>query len=322
MKLAFTICSNNYLALAITLGDSLVKHNPEVNFIIGLVDKKDTSSILFKEIKYEVLEIDKIINGEVLTKMVRNYNIIELNTAVKPFLFKHFFDLKTNYESIIYFDPDIEIFGSLNDLFVKQGKYNFIVTPHITSSSDGKMTPDDRNFIRTGIFNLGFLSMTRSKDANDFIEWWISKMIGGGAKSNVYFGLFYDQLWVNMIVAFFDSVLIERSVGYNCAPWNLHERILSEREGIYFVNDKYPLIFFHFSSFRINIPNFISAHVKCNLNDRNDLRKLYENYKHTLLGNGYEAFNKIKCFYKTRKIKSFIYYIKKIIIPILKKIIT
>ena len=39
MKIAFTLCSINYLAQAKTLGDSLLTHNPEYTFIVGLVDK-------------------------------------------------------------------------------------------------------------------------------------------------------------------------------------------------------------------------------------------------------------------------------------------
>jgi len=38
-KLAFTICSANYLAQAIALGDSLLQHNPSYTFVIGLVDE-------------------------------------------------------------------------------------------------------------------------------------------------------------------------------------------------------------------------------------------------------------------------------------------
>ena len=38
--IAFTLCSNNYLAQAKTLGDSFVRHNPAGHFVIGLVDRR------------------------------------------------------------------------------------------------------------------------------------------------------------------------------------------------------------------------------------------------------------------------------------------
>ena len=45
MTLAFTICSINYLAQAQTLGQSLQKTNPDVEFVIGLVDKLKNVSL-------------------------------------------------------------------------------------------------------------------------------------------------------------------------------------------------------------------------------------------------------------------------------------
>ncbi len=44
-KIALTICSINYLAQAKSLGDSLLKHNPEYTYLIGLVDRLDVSEI-------------------------------------------------------------------------------------------------------------------------------------------------------------------------------------------------------------------------------------------------------------------------------------
>ena len=40
-KIAFTICSINYLAQAIALGNSLTSQNADYDFKIGLVDKVD-----------------------------------------------------------------------------------------------------------------------------------------------------------------------------------------------------------------------------------------------------------------------------------------
>ena len=42
MKIIFTICSNNYLAQAKALGDSVLQTNPDYTFFIGLVDELGT----------------------------------------------------------------------------------------------------------------------------------------------------------------------------------------------------------------------------------------------------------------------------------------
>ncbi len=41
MKIAFTICSNNYLSLVRALAKSLAATGNDYHFIIGLVDKMD-----------------------------------------------------------------------------------------------------------------------------------------------------------------------------------------------------------------------------------------------------------------------------------------
>jgi hypothetical protein len=39
MKVAFTLCSLNYMAQAKTLADSFHEYNPEWHFVIGLVEQ-------------------------------------------------------------------------------------------------------------------------------------------------------------------------------------------------------------------------------------------------------------------------------------------
>ena len=84
-KIALTICSINYLAQAKSLGDSLLKHNPEYTFLIGLVDRLDASDIPTAKLpSYPLIELHTI-GIEDLDEMCAKYNITELNTAVKPF---------------------------------------------------------------------------------------------------------------------------------------------------------------------------------------------------------------------------------------------
>jgi len=64
MKIAFTICSLNYFAQALSLGESLNKTNPQYQYVIGLVDKID------ELYKYEEKE---------LISLVERSNIVEID---------------------------------------------------------------------------------------------------------------------------------------------------------------------------------------------------------------------------------------------------
>ena len=90
MNLVFTICSNNYLAQAISLGASLLRHNPDYIFKIGLVDRRN-EMIQYDQIPYELVEVEKIGISD-FDDMFKRYSI----TAVMlPCLFIKDFRQKT-----------------------------------------------------------------------------------------------------------------------------------------------------------------------------------------------------------------------------------
>ena len=83
MKLAFTICSNNYLAQAITLGQSLKKTNQDIHFFIGLIDCVN-EHLNYKAVNEvaTLIPVDQVMSEAQLSELVAKYNIIELNNIV------------------------------------------------------------------------------------------------------------------------------------------------------------------------------------------------------------------------------------------------
>ena len=88
-KIVFTLCSNNYLSHAKTLGDSVLHFHPDLQFYIGLVDKKSPEIDYDFFSSFTILPFDEL-GFDCFNEMLRNYNIIEFNTAVKPFYFDYF----------------------------------------------------------------------------------------------------------------------------------------------------------------------------------------------------------------------------------------
>ena len=67
------------------------------------------------------------------------------------------------------------------------------------------------------------------------------------------------------------------------APWNLHERFLSERNNTHFVNESEPLLFFHFSSFKADAFELpLSQYDRYTLSNRPDLQNIYREYNEDL----------------------------------------
>jgi len=126
MKLVLTICSANYLAHAKVLGDSLAATNPDYHYIIGLVDCIPKEINLATWLPYEVIPVTDLGIPE-FPAMAEKYNIVELNTSVKPFYLEHLYERDPAVEAILYIDPDVLVTGSFNALVAKLRGYNIIV---------------------------------------------------------------------------------------------------------------------------------------------------------------------------------------------------
>lgn len=297
MKVVFTICSNNYLAQAKTLGNSLAAHAPSIRFIIVLCDKL-TSRIDYSFLDpYEIIPVSDlgIVN---FNSMCSQYNVVELNTSIKPFAFLYCYR-KYSAESVFYFDPDIRILGDF-DLIDKAFEYeSILLTPHILTPIplDGLEPTEDR-FTQFGIYNLGFLGTKISLTTKALMSWWMERL-----EHNCYIrpeeGIFVDQLPMNFVPIFWGGVKIAKHFGFNMAPWNLHERELSLYAGRYLVNDEWPLVFYHFSNFKPDrlendpFPGYSRAQTRITPT----LRNLYVEYAAELLHNGFNDLIGIPCAY-------------------------
>jgi hypothetical protein len=301
-ELIFTICSANYLSQAVSLGYSLQRTNHEVQFRIYLVDRLEGREEIRERVPFPMIEIEQVpvIDFE---GMVLRYNVVELNTSVKPYIFHHIFNNEPEFKKVIYFDPDILVFQPLSDLFHKLDNYNIVITPHILTPSDSNQkVPTEQSFLGTGIFNLGFIAISRSEETLRFINWWMEKLLHQGY-TRLDHHLFYDQKWINYVPVFFDGVHIEKNKGYNTAPWNLHERFISKKNKTFFVNENSPLIFYHFSSYKAINPSQISKHTKYNFDTRPDLKEIYQFYHSQLIDNGENYFRFISYFFHNLKIE-------------------
>ena len=62
--------------------------------------------------------------------------------------------------SVLYIDPDIQVFHSLEDLAAGAEEHGIVLTPHVTAPMprDGKMT-SETSILASGIYNLGFIGV-------------------------------------------------------------------------------------------------------------------------------------------------------------------
>lgn len=298
MKIAFTICSNNYLAQAKTFTESLLSENQDITVFIFLIDKKK-SEIDYKYFApAEVIEVNDSVFGQ-FNELITKYNIVELNTAVKPFLFEYLSKRFSDCNRLYYFDPDIFIYHNLGLLDQLLNDNDILLTPHfLTPVPIDGLEPFENLALNYGTFNLGFLAINpETKNAKAFLKWWGQRTFRFGY-SRVDQGFFVDQLWFNLVPIFFERVFLIRHPGYNMAPWNLHERsikLYKDGDGIILESD-YPLVFYHFSSYDFSKPDLLSTkYTRYSFKQNPSLRKLHRDYAEKIILNKHTFFKQFRC---------------------------
>jgi len=290
---ACTIVSNNYLAFARVLAESLLARHPEMQIFVLVVDEPasgiDYSGERFRVIFADELDIPRF------RHFAFKYSLLELNTAVKPYFLKHL-HASFGVTEVLYFDPDIKVKGDLTPLFESLDQHNILLTPHLLEPLEDEFRPSERSILLSGVYNLGFLGLRFNDQTLEFLEWW-QKRLYSYCLHRISDGLFVDQRWMDLAPCLLSDVDVVRDPGCNVAYWNLANRYLVPGEQGWQVNGN-PLRFFHFSGLVVDDLEQISKYQdRYKLKDRAELRPLFKEYRQDLLTAGWESTRSIPYAY-------------------------
>jgi hypothetical protein len=283
----FTICSNNYMPFAHVLLASVRRHHPEATLFLCLADRKVNSPAFYGH-GWTVIEASDLAIPDFPSFAFR-YDIMEFNTALKPFMFMHLLD-DCGFDDVIYFDPDIELFAPLVPVLtlLREGS-SFVFTPHLCAPSENPQEPNDLSIMRAGSYNLGFLAVSNTEETIDLIGWW-ARRLRYQCINDQPAGIFVDQKFMDLIPSFAAKAAICRDTALNVAYWNLEQRRLDRTESGWLV-DGAPLIFFHFSGFDPHRLDRLSKHdPRFVANIPQPLQTLMNEYAERLFAEGHGRF--------------------------------
>lgn len=283
----FTIVSRNYFAYARTLGDSLRRSNPTIEFNVLIVDRKD----LDFQARHPDWRITWVEDLGILdfARVAFKYDILELNTNVKPTFAKH---LLRRHDKVIYLDPDIFVYSSLKPVLDLLEDHAVVLTPHITEPINDDKLPGEPEFMTSGIYNLGFGGFNASNESLKLLSWWEQRCLHL-AYSEQGQGFFVDQKWMDFAPSLCDTACILRDPQYNAAYWNLHERQVHWDGSVATVSGK-PLVFFHFSGLPPEGDDRVSKYqTRSRLSERPDVAPLFSAYRSQLNANGHREYLKL-----------------------------
>lgn len=280
-----TIASANYLPRVRVLQQSLQKFHPELRLHVLLCEKPQEIPKLSLEANYEFISPEQVCSD--WPSLAFRYDITEFNTALKPFLLEYL--LSNHCDAIIYLDPDIEIFSSLQPLLDLFDSHDLILTPHVCRPMDvdGKR-PGIDSIIRAGIYNLGFIGLADGPESRAALLWW-QKVCHEYCYFDATHLYFVDQFWAAALPAFIQRFHSLRDPGYNLAYWNIFQREL-KKVGSQWLVDDVDLRFFHFSGLPVEL-HLVSKH-----QDRvvakigSDLHEMLAGYKDRVSQNDWSRF--------------------------------
>ncbi|MES2818609.1 MAG: glycosyltransferase [Pseudomonadota bacterium] len=280
----FTIVSNNYLHYATTLFESLKEFCPQADLVLGLCDRKTEETQCAAA---QIVEISEL-NIPELGTFTYQYSILELNTAIKPYVVEHLMNL--GYKKVIYFDPDIRIFTSLDQMLGLLDQHNVLLTPHLTDLLDDGKWPTELSILQAGTYNLGYIALRTCAETRKLVKWWQAKLYKE-CVVDLPRNLFVDQKWMDLLPGMFEGVYVNRDPSWNTAYWNLNHRNLQRSPEGQFTVDNRALTFFHFSGFSIEASTLSKHQSRFEKGPRGTpLRELCEFYEQALIRNGIAHF--------------------------------
>lgn len=250
-----TIIAKNYLAYARVLAKSLTEHHPGSRLWALIVD--DFSRYVDPAQEPFVALTPADVDCEPFAEMALRYSVLELSTAVKPWLMRHL--MRKTGGPVTYLDPDIKIYGSLERLDELAAEHGVVLIPHNNQPIplDGR-APSQVDIMIAGVYNLGYISLAPRPEVDRLIDWWADRL-RRDCRVDPVWGYFVDQRWFDLAPGFLGDFAIVREPEYNVAYWNLHARKLECADARWLVDGR-PLAFFHFSGFDPDHPLVLSRY--------------------------------------------------------------
>lgn len=286
----YTSITTCYLPKARVLVETLKRYNPDAVMHLVMADDLPEEFDLEKELFDYVWYAEDFIKTNNNKQWFYEHTVVELCTAIKPAAAIHILK-NTDANEIVFLDPDIAVYGNLDELQEKLQTHSLLLTPHQVDPAitDIGVRNDEICSLKHGVFNFGFFAVKRNEEGLRFLNWWNSRLMDY-CYDDIPNGLFTDQKWGNLIPCFFDFCYILRGVEYNVATWNLATRKLTgNRNTGWFVNDR-PLKFFHFTGLDSGAHRIMLSQFAKQGEPAWEISQQYENW---LYENGQEELGKV-----------------------------
>ncbi|MEM7753786.1 MAG: hypothetical protein AAF230_10250 [Pseudomonadota bacterium] len=247
---AFTSFSFSYLNRARVLADGLRKRHPDwVLWAVVTDTPPDGFPDDLSQDGYDRTIFAEDLMGHDAAAWLFGHDVVEACTAVKGVASRRILD-DPSCEKLFYFDPDIAVFNTMDDVVELLDTADIVLTPHQIDpeprTARQAILDNEITSLSHGAYNLGFIALANRGEGRRFAQWWDDRL-RDWCHDRRDIGVFVDQKWCDLVPCFFENVHVHRDPGCNVASWNLnHRRIAIDDAGQILVNGA-PLKFYHFT---------------------------------------------------------------------------
>jgi hypothetical protein len=205
-----TIIAKNYVAYARVLARSFREHHPDSRCHTLVID--DAAGYLEADAEPFELVTPGQLDLEGFERMAARYDVLELSTAVKPWLLRHLLHDR-GLEKVAYLDPDIQVCSSLAGIDALLDDHEIALIPHLTEPipDDGRK-PSATDILIAGAYNLGFVALARRPEVDALLAWWAERLESECVVAPER-GIFVDQRWMDFVPGFLERVAVVRDPG-------------------------------------------------------------------------------------------------------------
>ena len=275
-----TIAAKRQLALGRVVCSSFRRHHPERPAYLLLADAVDGYFDPGAE-PFRMVALQEL-GAAGLDGMRDRYNQQEFSYALTPFLMD--WVLRQGMGRVLFIKQESLVTGDLTPVADLLREASLLVTPHLLSPLDSAAR--EKQILRCGTFNGGFVGCANTPEARRFLDWWQDRM-----RAHCHYdpaaGLHFEQRWLDLASSYVARLAVARDVGLNVGHWNLPERVVTV-EGERILADGQLCRLFRFSGYDADQPEAVTRYgTRLNMANLGPAAEVFRRYREELLKAGW-----------------------------------
>lgn len=248
-RILVTFFDNNYIPKALATYKSLEKVHDNFNLYGFCFD--DLAYNVVKKLNYRnfiPVHYSEFENEELLKSKADKEKMYEYYWSCKPYTIKWVME-KTGAKMVTYIDCDFMFFQSPESIFKEGDRTSVLIQPNNFSYDE------EKQYLPVGYYCSCWESFKNNKQGRHVLDWWHKKCMEW-CFARFEDDKFADQKYLDKWRILFKGVREVTNIGANIAPWNIQKFDLTDKNGKVIINNIWPLIYYHYHSFKMNLVDY------------------------------------------------------------------